>query len=87
MHPSASVARYTLVRRATTMKMLGEEGGEERRAKFMRCWERMGEQKACGWAEKEQDLREGTTCTPIHKKIEQETLQTLLTVPPSSHIC
>ena len=30
-------------------------GGRERRARFMRCWERRGEHKACGWAEKEQD--------------------------------
>jgi len=48
--------------------VLGEEGGRERRARFMRCWERRGERKACGWAEKEQDRRKGATCTPIFIK-------------------
>ena len=47
----------------------GRGGGEkDRRAKFMRCRERRGKRKACGWAEKEQDQREGATCTPIHRK-------------------
>jgi len=62
----------------------GRGGGEkDRRAKFMRCRERRGKRKACGWAKKEQDQREGATCTPIHrKKIWRETLQILLRVPP-----
>jgi len=51
------------------MKSAGRGGMEkDRRAKFMRCRERRGKRKACGWAKKEQDQREGATCTPIHRK-------------------
>ena len=66
------------------MKSAGRGGGgKERRARFMRCRERRGERKACGWAEKEQDQRKGATCTPIHRKeVWREILQTLLKVPP-----
>ena len=68
------------------MKSAGRGGMEkDRRAKFMRCRERRGKRKACGWAKKEQDQREGATCTPIHRKKEKiwrETLQIILRVPP-----
>ena len=68
------------------MKNAGRGGGKGKEGKIHEMPGEEGGAESVRLGGKKQDSREGAKCTPTHRnEIEQETLQTLIRGPPSSH--